>query len=78
MYRPGVGYNYFGFRVCLVSGPAARQNSKKREGAEAERAPRNGGRGTRPESGEGSGVEVSDLGTASFPPRRTIEWRTLI
>jgi len=55
-----------GFRVCLVRGPAGQPAS------EAEPAPGDEGRGTRPESDGAGGAEsvAPDLARASFPAKR--------
>ena len=67
-FRPGVRDRCIGFRVCLVRGPAAGRGAPQ-PGREAEPAPGDGGRGTRPES-EGAGAAPSaalDLAQADFP-----------
>lgn len=57
---------YFGFRVCLVRGPAARRGAPT-DRTEAEPAPGDGGRGTRPESDGAGGASsgVPDLASAT-------------
>ena len=62
-FRPDVRNWDFGFRVCLVRGPAAQPASP------AEPATGDAGRGTRPESdgAGGAGSAAPDLARATFP-----------
>jgi formylglycine-generating enzyme required for sulfatase activity len=64
---PDVRNWYFGFRVCLVRGPAAGRGAHSETAAEP--APGDGGRGTRPESdGAGrAGAALPDLASAKLP-----------
>ena len=58
---PDARFGSLGFRVCLVRGPAGQTDSQ------AEPAPGDGGRGTRPES-DGAGVAgTPDLAKINFP-----------
>lgn len=69
--RPDALLRRLGFRVCLVRGPAAGRGAPTDGRAEAEPAPGDGGRGTRPES-DGAGASRAG-GTRSGgrqpPPR---------
>ena len=62
-FRPGDRYRGVGFRVCLVRGQACQPDRQ------AEPAPGDGGRGTRPESdgAGGAGTVMPNLAQAAFP-----------
>ena len=66
-HGPGHAFRDFGFRVCLVPGPG-RQTTETDSEIQAEPAPGDGGRGTRPESdGAGEAAAGPDLAHASLP-----------
>ncbi len=71
-FRDGNGpderFGYFGFRVCLVPGPASGRGAPGHQGGS--KAPGGGGRGTRPEPKGASEGETLDLARAKFPPGR--------
>jgi formylglycine-generating enzyme required for sulfatase activity len=65
-YAPDARTGFFGFRVCLVRGPAGQTDSKP------DPAPGDGGRGTRQESdgAGGAGEAAPDSAQANFPAKR--------
>ena len=72
-YGPDCAFRSFGFRVCLVPGPNS-QSAETDSEVQAEPAPGDGGRGTRPESDGASGAAVNyDLASLSFSPRSGAE-----
>ena len=58
-----VRYSYFGFRVCLVCGPADGRGAPGTDPAEAGTAPGDAGRGTRPELDGASPAGAGKAGT---------------